>query len=363
MGSPAGPGSAEPQLAQDVLSWVEPRAAGHVLRFSRWTGGGWSAPQDVAQGERWFVNWADIPSVVPGGGGTLAAHWLVRRGEDKYAYDVNVSRSQDGGRTWSAPLVPHRDGVAAEHGFVTLLPSTSAAFDVVWLDGREMAHGHGGATALRVASLGADGSLGPERILDARVCDCCQTAGTRVPGGTVVAYRDREGDEVRDVSTVREESGTWSSPSTPGADGWVIPGCPVNGPSLASQENAVALAWYGSPGDAPHVKLRRSRDGGRSWDPAVRIDEGRPLGRVDVVALPDGGTLVSWLEKRAQGTEILVRHVPADGAPGEVLTVARTSEARASGFPRLELAGQEVLVAWTEEGSPSRVRTARIARP
>jgi hypothetical protein len=361
--SPATPGSAEPQLSADVLSWVERRAeGGHRLRFARWTSSGWSTPLTVAEGDRWFVNWADFPSVVPLEGGALAAHWLAKSGEGAYAYDVKLSRSQDGGRTWSAPVVPHRDGVQAEHGFVTLLPAPGGAADVVWLDGRAMSGGDhgGGATALRTATFSADGKVGEERVLDPRVCDCCQTGAVRVAGSRLVVYRDRGADEVRDISAVREAGGQWSEPETPGADRWTIPGCPVNGPAVAAEGNDVALAWYGAPGDKPHVKLRRSPDGGRTWGEPVRVDEGQPLGRVDVVALPGGSALVSWLERRTSGSEILVRLVPATGPPGPPVAVARTSEARASGFPRLERAGEAILMAWTEAGEPSRISTARL---
>jgi hypothetical protein len=31
--------------------------------------------------------------------GSLAAHWLVKSGSGTYAYDVNISRSFDGGKT------------------------------------------------------------------------------------------------------------------------------------------------------------------------------------------------------------------------------------------------------------------------
>ena len=120
--SPAPPGSAQPNLvtAPDghlYLSWLEPRAdSGVRLRFAVREGTGWSAPRTIAEGRNWFVNWADFPSMAALPDGSLAAHWLVRSGDGTYAYDVHLSRSFDGGATWSTPRTPHRDGTPTGRG-------------------------------------------------------------------------------------------------------------------------------------------------------------------------------------------------------------------------------------------------------
>ncbi|MCH8961398.1 MAG: hypothetical protein IH820_08765 [Bacteroidetes bacterium] len=68
--SPAAPGSGEPNLHTSAdgdvfLSWVEPGAeTRHALRFARLEDEAWSAPQTIAEGDDWFVNWADFPSLV-----------------------------------------------------------------------------------------------------------------------------------------------------------------------------------------------------------------------------------------------------------------------------------------------------------
>jgi hypothetical protein len=87
---------------------------------------GWSEAQTVSQGENWFVNWADFPSVVDLKDGSLTAHWLVKSGSSTYAYDVSILRSKDGGKSWSKPIVPHRDNTKTEHGFVSLIPRMCA---------------------------------------------------------------------------------------------------------------------------------------------------------------------------------------------------------------------------------------------
>lgn len=364
--NPAGTGSGRPGLfaAEDgrtYLTWTEPAEDSlHALRFATWDAGGWSAPRTVAEGAGWFVNWADVPALVAGGD-TLTAHYLVRGGVSPYAYDVRVTWSLDGGRTWQEAVTPHRDGTETEHGFVSMRPWSEGRTALVWLDGRAMAGGHGnpdGAMTLRFAALGPDGRLAGEALLDERTCDCCQTAAARTSGGLVVAYRDRSEGEIRDIATVRLEDGAWTSPRRLHEDGWQIAGCPVNGPALDAEGQRVAVAWFTGADDAPRVQVAFSDDAGRAFGAPIVVSEGAPLGRVDVALLEGGAALVSWLERAEEGADVRARTVHPDGTLGPAVTVAETSPARASGFPRLVRSADRIFFAWTEAGEPSRLRTA-----
>ena len=96
--TPAGTNSAQPHLSTSLrgvlLSWIERDGPKATLRFSERTAAGWSAPRDVASGTNWFVNWADVPSVVrlarQRAGRALAAeerprHLCVRRAARLFA--------------------------------------------------------------------------------------------------------------------------------------------------------------------------------------------------------------------------------------------------------------------------------------
>src|SRR6266498_1906119 len=126
--SPAGAGSAEPNVYVDAggriyLSWIEKQGDNtHRLRFAVRSGAAWSEPKTIIEDQNLFVNWADFPSLVVLSDGALVAHWLVKSSPDAHAYDVNIARSTDDGKTWSKPLAPHRDGTRTEHGFVSLFP-------------------------------------------------------------------------------------------------------------------------------------------------------------------------------------------------------------------------------------------------
>jgi hypothetical protein len=368
--SPAAEGGLLPNLSTSpqgtvVLSWVE-RAGDeeHVLRYSVLAGDEWSAPREIARGDDWFVNWADFPSVVAIDESHWAAHWLVKREGGEYAYDVALSTSTDGGKSWNPAVTPHLDGTLTEHGFVSLFP-VGPGFDAVWLDGREMA-GHtdydqhaepgAGAMVLRGARVHFDGRLAEQLLMDETVCDCCQTTAAITDRGIVVAYRDRTPDEVRDISVARLVGNIWQPLAGPKGDHWQINACPVNGPSIDASGNHVALAWFTAADNRPRVMLALSADAGDTFGDAVPIDE-NALGRVDVVALDDGGAIVSWLASAEKGAEIRLRRVDSQGRAGPTRAVAQTQPARSSGFPQLERRGNDLIVAWTVAGEPPRIRT------
>ncbi|MCH8851871.1 MAG: exo-alpha-sialidase [Planctomycetes bacterium] len=372
--SPAGLRSSVPNLVRGddgkvYLNWIEVDAAANpTLRFSVWQGAGWSRARTIAAGQDWFVNWADFPSMAALADGTLAAHWLVKSGPDTYAYDVNIALSHDGGESWSDPIVPHRDGVQTEHGFVSMVPLTPQRLGVFWLDGREMVgegHAAGGDMALRFTTLDADGTLGPEQVVDSRVCECCQTDAVLTTAGDVIAvYRDRSPLEVRDIGIARVSGGKISDPEILHADNWRIKGCPVNGPAIDSLGTTVAVAWFTQSSlSSTHVRLVISRDGGRSFGEPISIDEGHPLGRVAAVVLSDHSVLIAWLENAEEGAEIRIRSVGPDGTIERSFAAAPTRRSRASGFPQLALVQGQILLAWTDASDGSRVRTARINIP
>jgi hypothetical protein len=198
--------------------------------------------------------------------------------------------------------------------------------------------------------------------LDDRTCDCCQNAAAMTAAGPIVAYRNRSPEEIRDIYVTRRVNGKWIAGRPVHADNWKISACPVNGPALAASGSDVALAWFTAAGDTARVNVAFSRDAGGAFGAPVRVDGGAPAGRVDVVMLPDRSALVSWIERTSGDTAaVRVRRVGRDGKLGAPVTVASSSAARASGFPRMVVSGSDVVFAWTEPGKPSAVRVARAA--
>lgn len=359
---PVGARSVEPNLfaARDgrvLMSWMEPTEGGHALRASVRANGEWSDARTIATDRDFFVNWADFPSIVETQNGTWLVHWLEKVGPSTYAYHVMVSSSEDGGETWSEPRRLHTDESPTEHGFVSMLPMPDGQTVALWLDGQNTGGGHegGGAMQLRSAFLGTGGTTHDEVLVDDMICDCCQTALVRAGTAVVAAYRDRSEGEIRDVAVRRYHDGQWSEPVHVGPDRWVFPACPVNGPALAARGDTVAIAWFAAPNDSARVSVAFSTDGGRTFGNAIRVDDGAPLGRVDIEIMANG-VVAMWLERAGTDGAVRARHVSWSGETNASQLIAETSQARSSGFPRMAATTDGVLVAWTDVDTGVRVR-------
>lgn len=371
--SPAGPNSETPQFARGSdgrvwLSWVEARGeGGHALRVARWEGDHFGPARTVAAGDSFQVGGADPASVQPLGGGVMAAQWRKRSAGEGHAMDVQVGTSASEGAP-AQPIMPHADRSAVEHGFASLAPAQGGAL-LVWLDGRAFAaagggHGHESEAdadmQLRAVTLAANGAVGPEQVIDGRVCECCGTAMTVTSRGPLLAFRDRAADERRDIALARWENGRWSQPWDLHRDGWIIKGCPVNGPSLDADGASVVAAWFTDARDSARVLAAFSSDAGEKFAEPVQVSSGEPIGRASVARLSDGSAVVAWLVQRDKLTVVQSRRVEPQGRLGPVRELATLPQSRGAGIPRVARDGDRLVFAWTETGTARRVRTASM---
>jgi len=369
LASPAAAAAEGPRLSTAVdgtviLSWMEADDTGTTLWYSPLGDGGWQARRAVVTGRPMFVNWADMPSVVPLSGRHWVAHWLERAGAETYAYHVALVQSFDGGDTWSEPVTPHTDDTPTEHGFVSLFALDGAAA-AIWLDGRNTGDAHGGDPAhsgmtLRGATIGADNTLRDEQLIDPLVCDCCQTDVAIAASGPVGAYRNRTAAEIRDIQVVANVDGRWREGKPLHDDGWEIAGCPVNGPAIAAAGSAVVAAWFTAAGEQPAVHARFSADSAASFGAPIEVAAAGSLGHVDTLLLSDGSAVVSWLQADGGGQAgLLIRRVRADGRQSEAREIAAGAPARS--VPQMALADDALVLVWTEVAQDGkRIASARV---
>lgn len=333
-----------------LLSWMERREAGALLRVASFQDGAWSNAVDVVEDPDMFVNWADFPSVTALANGHWIAHWLSYSADLTYSYDVLIAQSGDRGVSWSEPMSPHSDGTPTEHGFVSVWPADAAA-GLIWLDGRKTGttvSDDPGATGmtLRAAIVARDGALSGEQEIDGLICDCCDTDVAVTAIGPIAVYRDRTADEIRDISISRFVDGAWQPGETFSEDGWVIAACPVNGPAIDAGGDLVAVAWFTAASDSPRVYVRLSNNGGRTFGEKILVASAKVTGYVDVAHIGDSSFAVSWVQGGDDLADIRVRSVTRLGELGRIKTVGRSAERRS--VPQMIHADGRLILAWTD---------------
>ena len=321
--------------------------------MATWNGSEFDEIRLIAKSKGMFANWADIPSLVEAPSGDLYAHWLNRIGNETYAYGIQIERSIDHGKSWQSLGWLHNDTSATEHGFVSLIPENRHV-RAFWLDGRQMKKPTG-KMMLRTAIL--DGNeINSENMLDDDVCTCCPTGAIQLPGGSAVVYRDRLPQEIRDISLVHLKNDAWSKPSRIQKDNWVMPGCPVNGPSIATNGNIIAVSRFAVIKNKAKIILRLFKDGQAESGKEIILDENIPVGRCTTVCSKDAVYNI-WIGVDKKQTVLRMAEVSLSGKIKRKITLVPIDKDRSSGMPRAIFSNNYLWVSWT--GS-NQVRLGRL---
>ena len=347
-----------------LVSWFEPiDATTFGLLWSEFSDGNWSEKSLIYSSKDFFINWADFPSIFELDENTIVVHWPEMSADGTYDYDVKISFSSNRGKTWGEPIIPHRDGKHAEHGFVSFYKNEIRNLGLVWLDGRQMADGHGspGNMNLYTSIFDSDLNQGEDVSIDAMVCECCPTSAVQIGDVTLVAYRDRAESEIRNINILRKVHGEWEEPYAVNDDHWMIPGCPVNGSKLAEKNGTVAIAWFTAPDGDSQINVAFSDDSGKSFSSPIRIDAGKPIGRVDIGWLNDESVTVSWLEANGENASLVYRTLGRKGPLSEVMEVETLAGGRGIGYPQFEMLGEKILFLWTDPIEKTQIKSKWIA--
>jgi hypothetical protein len=289
-----------------------------------------------------FVNWADFPSVMQVNGDHWIAQWLHYSADKTYSYDVVVAQSFDGGDSWSEPMTAHTDGTATEHGFVSMYRDPDAT-TLLWLDGRNTPEK---PMTLRSAAITPGGERVREALVDASVCDCCQTDVAVSSQGPIAVYRDRTEDEIRDIYITRYVDGAWETGARLYADDWNIAGCPVNGPSIVADGDLVAVAWFSAANDAPVVRVVISSDGGTTFGAPIALSGGRLAGYVGLAIIDDKTLAGSWVGRNEGVNTLQLRTITTDGRLGAIQSIADIDQVRV--VPQLGFQDGSLYLFWTD---------------
>jgi BNR repeat-like domain len=297
--------------------------------------------------------------------GPLAGDRPTIKWRDDQRAALRVIRSDDSGKSWTAPVSIADDGAwgayRSDHAFhVTATGTVFAA----WIDGRD-------ANVMRIYVARSDdrGVTWSKNIAvdQGGACECCRMAlASSVDGRVYVAWRKVLPGSIRDivVASSADQGLHWSAPVVAHADGWQVEQCPDAGPSMFGEANGrLHLVWWTGKAGAAGVSYVSSPDGGKTWGTAVplKIGAASRSSHAQIARGADGALYIAWDDGISKDPQILLAVSHDDGKSFDEPLVVSEPGAM-PGYPSLAVSPHAVTVVWHQADPKSAAHHQVIAR-
>jgi hypothetical protein len=322
-----------------------------------------------------------------GGSRSIVVLWTAK-GEDGTV--LLSARSTDGGHTFGPSAALPGVQAPGNRGWESMAAADDGRLYAVWLDHRDTArqpgadagtHHHGDGTSAaamdgparaqrsQIFVSAVDGSLAPKSIARG-VCYCCKTALTTGPGGSVyAAWRHVYEGNRRDIAFAASRDGgrSFDPPVRVSEDDWQIDGCPENGPALSVDgRDRIHVIWptlvRGAAGETLRLYHASSLDG-RRFTPRAALPVSGAAYHPQLVSTPDGRLIAAWDEVVGGQRQIkAARGEPkADGSVA--FTPLPLAAAGRGEYPALTATATDAVMAWTQRAAgETRIAVQRLPR-
>ncbi len=311
-------------------------------------GANWSAPQcpDIGA-DPVSVSGDSRPKIAFSGDGRQAAIAYTKPLSRPYTGEVRMLRSDDGGRSWSAPFTVHADRQTIAHRFEAIVFDAAGNLHVWWIDKRDVeGTREPGASVFRSVALAGQSTFGPDTRVARRSCECCRIALVADgEAGVAALWRHVFEGSQRDHAFARAGASLTEAvtPTRATFDRWRIEACPHHGPGLArAAGGGYHAVWFGE------------RDGEASARYARLDARGNPQGKARALPDPqaehaDVGALgsrvaIAWRSFDGHRTRLRAWLSIDDGATFTLREIASTEGA--GDHPKLLVSGGRILVVW-----------------
>jgi hypothetical protein len=255
-----------------AVVWVEHKQSGADVLLRTFDG------QGNAKGDAVRVNtvegaaktWrGDPPSMAVTVNGTVYVSWTASMPGGK-GTTLYLSTSRDSGKTFEPPVKVNDDEGAVSHGMHSVAADDNGKVYVAWLDERylatmrepeshhddEMKMAEPNAELYFATSSDGGKTFSSNRRIAQDACPCCKTAITSPTrdGHMFIGWRQVLPGSFRHISVIGSVDGgnTFGQPVVVADDKWKIDACPVSGPSLSLDGDALEVAWFAGGDAGPH---------------------------------------------------------------------------------------------------------------
>jgi hypothetical protein len=285
-----------------------------------------------------------------------------------YAGHIRFSRSTDGGKTFSEPIIVNHNHDVITHRFDALAVAADGTIYVAWIDKRDLQTAqktgkkYEGAAIYAAVSRDGGASFGKEFKVADHTCECCRIALATEPSGTaVLMWRHVFDGGMRDHAMARiGPTGVLQEPVRASFGNWKIDACPHHGPAIARGGDwGWHLAWY--DGNEKKPGLYVARMDGTAWvaSPARRV--GSAEAQAGHPSLYAQGERVWLVWKELTETQAVIMMMESDDGGrswGESRKVAET--AGAADNPFLISSGKTVYLSWNTRQDGYRLINAGV---
>jgi len=308
----------------------------------------------------WYVHWLEAPELAIGKDGQ---HWIatwtqVSNPRNSYDHNLMLAQSTDGGATWSAASSPHPTEIPAYYGLPAPLVLPEGGIQLNWLDGRntKIRVPHSGRyypkmnarTTLRSTVLTAAGEQQGDYETSARISALAPFEAQNTARGPVLAARLVNRQKFRDIHLLFWNGECWTDPVQVSDDGWQTSSFTLEGPAMDVRGEQVALGWYSAAKDAARIQLQLTDLTGTPVSKRLRLDRGKPLGKVDLVYDRVGKIRVSWLEQTEEGVQLLLATVTTTGKLEKIAELQTFAEAVPEMYPRMIRSKDGIFLGWID---------------
>lgn len=268
--------------------------------------------------------------------------------ENNFAGNIKYLSSSNKGKSWSSPQYLHADTTPGKsHSFASIGRLSDGEIGACWLD-VALGNGKGGRPVKFAKTIGNKG-FANEIIVDTAACQCCRTAISSDDLGNIsILFRDILSDSIRDMSVATSvNNGNSFNSAVPFTnDGWVVNGCPHNGPSVVNEGGNTYATWFtgGSRNGIYYAALNKEH---KITDRKKITSNGR---NIQLCMLPGEKKLIAFNENVKVADSIFTKIAVNKIEGNKMWTKNITSDKAHAGYPVLHAAGvNAIAVAWTDQ--------------
>ena len=337
--------------------WAVHKVSGHIaVSRSEDSGRSWLNPVLVTSAPEPTDTGGDArPKIALGIQGEVYVTW-TKPLTKPYTGEIKFSRSLDGGRTFAAPVVVHRDRQEITHRFDSVVVNARGQVIIAWIDKRDLvaavaakAPPYRGAAVYFAVSDDRGATFRGDYKLADHSCECCRISLVCHADGSVSAlWRHVFEPNIRDHAVAQLfPDGKAGAVRRASFEDWKIDACPHQGPSLAEDaEHRLHAVWFSAAPQNQGAFYGRLREGG--------IDARRRIGG-EAAAHPDLALLgnrvaVAWKEFDGERTQLRGMLSSDGGVRWKEFNL--TSTVGHSDQPRVLASGDRFHVFWNTRDQP-----------